>query len=85
MRLPPRPCSSLPCAGVCLQSGGEARCLTRPPPHTDPRDTVARTRTSQYNGGTIALAVILAFAGVAVLAVIFYKCKTAPKTELSLS
>ena len=82
-KVPQQPCSSLPCAGVCLLSGSEAECLTRSPPHTT--DNVARTRTSHHNGGTIALAVILAFAGVAALSVIFYKCKTAPKTELGLS
>ena len=79
------PCSSLPCAGVCLLSGGEVECLTQTPPLTDVTDTVAKTKTSQHHGGTIALAVILAFAGVAVLSVIFYKCKSAPKTDLSLS
>ena len=86
VRLPaqqPQPCSSLPCAGVCLLSGSEAECLAQSPPHTT--DNVARTRTNRHHGGTIALAVILAFAGVAALSAIFYKCKAAPKTELSLS
>ena len=60
-------------------------CLTQAPPLTDVTDTVAKTKTRQHHGGTIALAVILAFAGVAVLSVIFYKCKSTPKTDLSLS
>ena len=78
-----QPCSSLPCAGICLLSGGEAECLSQAAPRST--DNVAKTKTSHYNGGTIALAVILAFAGVAVLSVIFYKCKAAPKNDLSLS
>ena len=78
-----QPCRALACAGVCLLSGGEAECLSQDPPRT--RDNVAKTKTSRHNGGTIALAVILAFAGVAVLSVIFYKCKAAPKNDLSLS
>ena len=83
-----QPCSSFPCAGVCLLSGTEAECLTRAPSNTDTTDStdnVAKTKTNKKNGGTIALAVILAFAGVAVLSIIFYKCKAAPKTDLSLS
>ena len=84
-----QPCSSLPCAGgVCLLSGAEAECLTRASSNTDNSGSaanVAKTKTNQRNGGTIALAVILAFAGVAVLSIIFYKCKAAPKTDLSLS
>jgi len=83
-----KPCSSFPCAGVCLLSGAEAECLTRAPSYTDTADStdnVAKTKTNKRNGGTIALAVILAFAGVAVLSIIFYKCKAAPKTDLSLS
>ena len=80
---PTQPCSSLPCAGVCLLSGGEAECLSQDPPRTT--DNVAKTKTSHHNGGTIALAVILAFVGVVVLSVIFYKCRAAPKNDLSLS
>ena len=46
---------------------------------------MTKTKTSKQRPVTVALAVILAFAGVSVLVILYYKCKRSPKSDISLS
>ena len=65
------------------------RFLTSNPSQTDSgeeaSDDVTKTKTSKQRPVTVALAVILAFAGVSVLVILYYKCKRSPKSDISLS
>ena len=95
-------CRSLSCEGLCIRSPEKAECLcsgdlhsscqvlsgqqSPPPRDGGESDQVAKTKTNKRSAGTVALAVILAFAGVALLSLLYYKCKRPTKSpDVSLS